>query len=343
MGIILAIILFGFIVFFHELGHFSVAKKNGIDVQEFCLGMGPVLFSKEFKGTRYALRLLPLGGACMMGEDEEATGSEGNFHSKSVWARMAVIVAGPFFNFILAFVMAVILTLMVGYDAPVISDVEKGFPAIEAGLQAGDEIIKIDQKRIHIFREISMYNQFHQGETMEVIYRRDGVEYGVILEPKFDEELQYYRLGISSSGYEEANILSAVQYGAYEVKYWIDYTLASLGMLITGQVGMDQISGPVGIVNLVDDTYDASKSYGAVTVIANMLNLAILLSANLGVFNLVPFPALDGGRLVFLVIEAIRGKKIPPEKEGYFHIVGFVLLMMLMVFVLFNDVMRIFS
>jgi regulator of sigma E protease len=343
LGILLAIILFGFIVFFHELGHFSVAKKNGIEVEEFCLGMGPVLFSKEYKGTRYALRLFPIGGACMMGEDDEATGSDGNFHSKSVWARMAVIAAGPVFNFILAFVMAVILTGLAGYDRPVISDVEEGFPAIEAGLQAGDEIVKIDNKRIHIFREISMYNQFHQGEKMELTYLRDGVKYRTTLEPKFDDELQYYRMGILSSGYEEANLLTSVQYGAYEVKYWIDYTLASLKMLITGQVGVDQLSGPVGIVNLVDDTYEASVSYGVVTVVANMLNLAILLSANLGVFNLLPFPALDGGRLVFLIIEAIRGKKIPPEKEGYFHFAGFALLMILMVIVLFNDVMRIFS
>lgn len=343
MGIILAILLFGFIVFFHELGHFSVAKKNGIEVEEFCLGMGPVLFSKEYKGTRYALRALPIGGACMMGEDDEATGTEGNFHSKSVWARMAVIAAGPIFNFILAFVMAVVLTWLIGYDEPVISSVDEGFPAYEAGMQAGDEIVKIDNKRIHIFREISMYNQFHQGETVEVIYRRDGVEYGVIFEPKYDEELQYYRLGITSGGYKKANFITSLQYGAYDVKYWIDYTLASLRMLITGQVGVDQLSGPVGIVTLVDDTYQQSVSYGVVTVAANMLNLAILLSANLGVFNLLPVPALDGGRLVFLVIEAIRGKRIPPEKEGYFHVVGFALLMILMVVVLFNDVMRIFS
>lgn len=340
MGIILAILLFGFIVFFHELGHFSVAKKNGIEVEEFCLGMGPMLFSKEYKGTRYALRLLPIGGACMMGEDEEATGSQGNFHSKSVWARMAVIAAGPIFNFILAFIMAIVLTMMMGYDKPVVADVEEGYPAIEAGMQAGDEIIKINHKRIHIFREISMYNQFHQGEDLEVTYRRDGEEYTVTLSPKMDDELQYYRVGILSSGYEDANLLTAVQYGAYEVKYWIDYTLASLKMLITGQVGVDQLSGPVGIVNLVDDTYQSSVSYGAVTVIANLLNLAILLSANLGVFNLIPFPALDGGRLVFLILEAIRGKKIPPEKEGYFHMIGFALLMLLMVVVLFNDVAR---
>lgn len=342
MGIILAILLFGFIVFFHELGHFSVAKKNGIEVEEFCLGMGPLLFSKEYKGTRYALRLLPIGGACMMGEDDEATGTEGNFHSKSVWARMAVIAAGPVFNFILAFLMAVVLTMMTGYDKPVVADVEEGYPAIEAGMQAGDEIVKINHKRIHIFREISMYNQFHQGEDLDITYRRDGKEYTVTLSPKMDEELSYYRVGILSSGYEDANLVTAVQYGAYEVKYWIDYTLASLKMLVTREVGIDQLSGPVGIVNLVDDTYQSSVSYGAVAVIANLLNLAILLSANLGVFNLLPFPALDGGRLVFLIIEAIRGKKIPPEKEGYFHMVGFILLMILMVVVLFNDVARLF-
>lgn len=329
-------------MFFHELGHFLLAKKNGIEVEEFCLGMGPTLFSKEFKGTRYALRAFPIGGACMMGEDDEATGSEGNFHSKSVWARMSVIAAGPIFNFILAFVMAVILTSIMGYDKPVITGVDAGFPALEAGLESGDEIVEINGKRIHIFREISMYNQFHQGEEMEVIYLRDGVEYGVLLEPKFDDELGYYRLGITSSGYQKANVLTSVQYGAYSVKYWIDYTLSSLKMMITGQVGIKQLSGPVGIVDMVGETYEASVSYGVVTVVANMLNLAILLSANLGVLNLLPFPALDGGRLVFLVIEAIRGKKIPPEKEGYFHFIGFALLMILMVVVLFNDVMRIF-
>ncbi len=342
MGIIIAILLFSFIVFFHELGHFSVAKKNGIEVEEFCLGMGPVLFSKEYKGTRYALRLLPIGGACMMGEDDEATGATGNFHSKSVWARMAVIAAGPIFNFILAFVMAVAIMLLMGYDKPVIADVEEGYPAVEAGLEAGDEIIKINNKRIHLFREITMYNQFHQGEDLEITYRRDGEEYTTSLTPKFDEELKYYRIGVFRGNYTEANLLTALQYGAYEVKYWIDYTLSSLGMLISGQVGINQLSGPVGIVDLVDETYQTSVSYGTSIVVANMLNLAILLSANLGVFNLIPFPALDGGRLVFLIVEAIRGKKISPEKEGYFHFAGFALLMILMVVVMFNDLGRIF-
>lgn len=342
MGIILAIIIFSFIIFFHELGHFLLAKKNGIDVQEFAIGMGPVLYAREYKGTRYAVRVLPIGGFCAMGEDDEATDSPGNFNNKSVWARISVIAAGPVFNFILAFIFSSILTGMVGYDKPQAGSVEEGYPAKEAGIQAGDTIVKMGDKKIHIFREISVYNQFHQGEEVEVIYRRDGEERTVLLKPKKDEEAGYYRLGISSTGYTKANILTAMQYGVYEVKYWIDVTLGSLKMLVTGQIGIDQMSGPVGIVDVVGSTYEESKSYGGFVVLAELMNLAILLSANLGVMNLLPLPALDGGRLVFLFVEAVRRKRVPPEKEGYVHLVGIMLLMVLMVFVMYNDIRRIF-
>ena len=198
MGIVLAIIIFSFIVFFHELGHFLLAKKNGIDVNEFAIGMGPVLYSREYKGTKYAVRLFPIGGFCAMGEDEEATDSPDNFNNKSVWARISVIVAGPVFNFILAFIFAVILTAMIGYDRPVISDVEKGYPAAEAGMQAGDTIVRIGGRKIYLFREISVYNQFHQGEDVEITYRREGDEKTVTLSPAEDPKLGYYKLGITS-------------------------------------------------------------------------------------------------------------------------------------------------
>lgn len=171
---------------------------------------------------------------------------------------------------------------------------------------------------------------------------RNGKEKTVTLTPKMDKELGYKRLGIGSSGYTKANALTAVKYGGYEVKFWICTTLDSLKMLVTRQIGVNELSGPVGIVNTVDTTYKQSRSYGLFVVIVEMLNLAILLSANLGVMNLLPLPALDGGRLVFLIIEAIRGKRVPPEKEGYVHFAGIVLLMALMVFVMFNDVHRIF-
>ena len=164
--------------------------------------------------------------------------------------------------------------------------------------------------------------------------------YTVTLTPKYDEENQYYRLGISRGANEKAGFFKSLQYGTYEVKYWICTTVSSLKMLIMRKVGIDQMSGPVGIVGVVDETYQASSQYGVLTVIASMLNIAILLSANLGVMNLLPIPALDGGRLVFLFVEAIRRKKIPPEKEGYVHLIGFALLMALMVVVMFNDIRK---
>lgn len=342
MGIILAIIIFSFIVFFHELGHFSLAKRNGIDVEEFSIGMGPTLLSKYYKGTKYCIKLLPLGGSCMMGEDEEVTNAPNNFNNKSVWARISVIAAGPVFNFILAFIFAVILVAMVGYDKPVVEEAEEGSAAQEAGIQAGDRIIRMDNKKINIFREITFYNQFHQGEEVDVTYMRDGKKKTVTVTPKMDEERQMYRLGITGGRQTKANLLTAVQYGIYEVRFWVSTTMESLKMLVTGEIGIKQLSGPVGIVDVVDDSYQQSKSYGLMAVLAQMLNISILLSANLGVMNLLPLPALDGGRLVFLAAEVIRGKRVPPDKEGYVHLVGITLLMLLMVIVMYNDIRRVF-
>ena len=336
MGIILAILIFSFIVFFHELGHFLLAKMNGVEVNEFAIGMGPAIYSREYKGTKYAVRIFPIGGFCAMGEDDEVTESPNNFNNKSVWARISVIAAGPIFNFILAFIFSVILTALVGYDKPVVSGVEEGYLAAEAGIQAGDTIVRMGGKRIHLFREVSVYNQFHQGEEVAVTYRRNGEE------KKEDKELGYERLGISSSGYVKANFLTAMQYGVYVERFWINTTLESLKMLVTGKVGIDQLSGPVGIVDVVDDSYKESRSYGFMAVLAQLLYIAILISANLGVMNLLPLPALDGGRLVFLFAEAVRRKRVPPEKEGYVHLVGIACLMILMVFVMFNDIRRIF-
>ena len=342
MGIVLAILVFGVIVFVHELGHFLLAKANGIRVDEFSIGMGPRLLSWVKGETRYSLKLLPIGGSCMMGEDDADDTSEGSFNSKSVWARISVVAAGAIFNFILALIFAVVIIGFTGYDKPVISGVVEGFPAEEAGMQAGDRIVKMNNKKINLWREVTYYNMFHQGETVDLVYERDGEKYEVTITPKKDEEGSFL-LGVTSpSAYEKANVFTAVQYGVYEVKFWICTTLESLKMLITGGVGVDQLSGPVGIVDVVDDTYQQSKEYGALVVFIQMLNIGILLSANLGVMNLLPLPALDGGRLVFLIVEAIRGKRVPPEKEGIVHGIGMVLLLALMAFVLFNDIKRLF-
>lgn len=342
MGIILAILVFGIIVFIHELGHFLLAKANKIRVDEFSLGMGPRLISFVKGETRYSLKLLPLGGSCMMGEDDVNDMSEGSFNSKSVWARMSVVVAGAAFNFLLALLFSMIVIGYTGYDEPVISGVVEGFPAQEAGLQEGDRIVKMNNKKINIWREISYYNMFHPGETVDLVYERDGEKYETTLTPKKDEDGTYL-IGITSPAqYEKANLLTAVQYGVYEVKFWICTTLESLKMLVTGDVGVDQLSGPVGIVSVVDETYQQTKSYGVIIVIMQMLNIGILLSANLGVMNLLPLPALDGGRLVFMIVEAIRGKRVPADKEGWVHGIGMILLLALMAFVMFNDVKKLF-
>lgn len=342
MGIILAILVFGSIVLVHELGHFLVAKANGIRVDEFAIGMGPKLVGFTKGETTYCVRMLPIGGSCMMGEDDVDDMSEGSFNSKSVWARIAVVAAGAVFNFILAFLFATIIVSYLGYDEPVISDVLPGYSAEAEGMQAGDRITKMNGKNIYLWREITYQNQFHRGETIELVYERDGKEYEVTIVPKQDENGNYL-MGVVSPGVNtKGGLWKAIQYGAYEVRFWINITLESLGQLLTGQVGADQLSGPVGIVNVVDDTYQQSKEYGVMIVIIQMLNIGVLLSANLGVFNLLPFPALDGGRLVFLILEAIRGERISPDKEGLVHAVGMVFLLALMVFVLFNDLKKIF-
>ena len=341
MGIVLAILMFGFIVFFHELGHFLLARKNGIDVDEFWIGMGPTLVHKKIGNTDYCLKLLPIGGACMMGEDEVDDLSEGSFNSKSPWRRLSVIAAGPLFNFILAFVCSIIFIAIIGVDKPIIGNVVEGSPAYEAGLEAGDRIVKINNKSIHIFRDISVYLQLHTGEEIELFYMRDSEKTTVSITPQLTED-GYYMIGIGHTGYEKASILENIKYSVFEVRYWIDSTISGLRMLIGGSVGVDELSGPVGVVNIVDSTYRQTKSGGALLVFVNMLRLAILLSANLGVMNLLPIPALDGGRIVFLIAELIRGKRVPPEKEGYVHLAGMVFLLGLMAFVMFNDVRRIF-
>ena len=343
MGIIIAIILFSFIIIIHELGHFLLAKANGIRVDEFSLGLGPTLAGKEIGGTKFSVKLLPFGGACMMGEDDTDDMSEGSFNSKSVWARISVIAAGPVFNLILAWIMSVVIIAFVGYQPASISGVSEGYSAQEQGMQAGDEIREINGRRVYIWNDISLYTLTHPDETtLEVVYERDGEEYTAVLETRQLEGDASPKLGVISSGSVKPGILGTLEYGVYTVRYWVTYAVDSLRMLVTGQLGVRDMSGPVGIVSAVDGIYQAAAPQGALMVVLNLMNFGVLISANLGVMNLLPIPALDGGRLVFLIVEAVRRKRIPPEKEGMVHFAGFALLMVLMVVVMYNDILRLF-
>ena len=343
MKIIIAILIFSLIIPFHELGHFLLAKKNGIRVNEFCLGLGPCVVGFTKGETKYSLHLFPFGGACMMeGEDTESD-DERAFGKKSVWARMSVVAAGPIFNFIMALVFSVILIGCIGYDKPVLSGVMEGYPAKEAGMEKGDTIEKINNKKIHFWREVNLYLYFHPGEEITVTYNRDGERHEVSMTPRYDEEKGGYYAGFYANAQPtKGNALETLQYGTYYMKYWIDVTFESLRMLVTGKVGVQDMSGPVGIVKTIGDTYEESKTDGGFYVFLSMLNISILLSANLGVMNLLPLPALDGGRLVFLIVEAIRGKRMDPDKEGMVHFIGMVCLMLLMVVIMFSDIRKLF-
>lgn len=352
--IILFLIIFSVVVISHELGHFLIARKNGIRVIEFSVGMGPTIFSFHKGGVKYALKPLPIGGACLFeGEDglenqeEEETvqadRSEGiPFPKAGVWSRIATIFAGPFFNFLLAFVVALILNAFSGADLPTVGKVIENSAAMEAGLQEGDVITRINHERIHFYREVMLISSLNKGETMEVHYERDGQKGVAYVTPKYSEEDHRYYIGIANGGeFLKCNPLQVFQYGFYEVEYWVKLTFKSLGMVLQGQVTKEDVSGPIGIAKLVGDSYDhAEENYGTASAILTMLEIVVLLSVNLGILNLLPFPALDGGRLVFMLIEVVRGKPIPPEKEGMVHFAGLVVLMLLMVFVMYNDIMK---
>ena len=341
MSYILALIIFSAIVIFHELGHFLLAKWNGIEVIEFSLGMGPRLLSHVWGDTRYSLKLLPIGGSCQMVGEEEASDSEGAFGNKSVWARIAVVAAGPVFNFILAWVLALIIVGSVGYDNTMV-DIIPDSAAAEAGMEDGDQIISINGSRTFLYREVSLYSSLHQGQTATVVFERNGEKQTVVLTPK-QSDTGAYLYGFSRTiQREKGGALETVGYSCAEIRYWLKATVESLKMLIGGQVGLEEMSGPVGIVSTIGDTYKESRVDGWYYVTMNMIMIAILLSVNLGVMNLLPIPALDGGRLVFLIIEAIRGKAIPQEKESMVHFTGFVLLMGLMAVILFSDLHKLF-
>ena len=376
LNIVAAILLFGFIVLVHEFGHFLLAKLNGIGVVDFSIGMGPRLVSlvktngtykvkllarpeadalaPESETTVYSLKLLPFGGSCMMvGEDSDVEHPDPNaFGNKPVFARILVIAAGPVFNFILAFLFAIVIVGAVGHDAPVLYGVTEGSPAQEAGLQAGDRITKINGRKIYAYRDVQLYTFSHPGEQMVIHYERpaDGTwetkgafeKRSVTLTPAYSQEYQTYLIGVQFRGYEKVHgIGELISDSVYEVRYCVVSTFDSIRMLVHRQVKVDEaISGPVGIVGMVGETVQEGREVGTKAVVLVLSNWVLLLSSSLGIMNLLPIPALDGGRLLFLLIELVRRKPTDPKIENAVHMAGMMVLMALMVLVLFNDISK---
>ncbi len=352
LNIIVAVFIFGLIILIHEFGHFIFAKLGGIGVIEFSIGMGPRLISFVHGDTRYSLKLLPFGGSCaMVGEDTDDD-SDRSFNSKPVLVRILVIAAGPGFNFLLAFLAAMVIVGMTGHDGTVISGLLEGYPAEEAGLLPGDKITKINTLPVQAHRDISMYLTAHPGREITLYYDRpSGGEWEkdttyerrqATFEPVYSEEYQSYMIGVIFPGYEKAQgIGEFLGDSLYEVKYCIVSTIESIAMLIRGDIkASEAVAGPVQIVSMVGETVEEGRQSGLISLIYVIAQWILLLSASLGIMNLLPIPALDGGRLVFLIIELIRGKPIDPEKEGFINTIGLLVLMALMFVILFNDVFR---
>ncbi len=349
VSIIAFLIIFSIIVIAHEFGHYAIARRNGIRVNEFDIGMGPTLVHWQRGETEFCLKLLPVGGACIfdgMNGLEQEKGEELDEHAfpnAPVWGRIATVFAGPFANFIIGYIFAIIIVAFCGTDLPVIQQIMPDSAAREAGLEAGDTILKVNGESIHVYREVSLISAMNYGEPLTITYSRDGIKDTVTVTPKYSEEYGRYFIGLQGAGeYMKCNPVQVFSYGFYEVEYWVRATIKSLGTIFTGHFSKDDLSGPVGVVKIVDDTYTEAKSYGISSVLLSFLNITTLLSINLGIMNLLPLPALDGGRLVFLLVEALRGKPVPPDKEGLVHLAGFIALFALMVFVLFNDISKFF-
>ncbi len=357
------IIIFSVVVISHESGHFIVAKANGIRVKEFLVGFGPVIFKFKKNETTYKVCLLPLGGACVYdgmdeleedvvnGTDYSASEEDGKqvkdrskFLNASPWARLATLIAGPLFNFILGFIVAFIMVNMIIIREPVATEIMEGGAAEEAGMMAGDRILAIDGQKVYLYDEISVYTSLYRGGDVLITYERNGEVGNLVLKPKYVEEYGRYLFGITNETFvEELHGLDVFRYTWYEMRYNVRMVWKSLGALVTGRLSRENVAGPVGVVNMVGDIIEETSPYGWQTVLVNMLNLTLLLTVNLGIFNLLPVPALDGGRLLFVIIELFRGKPIPPKKEAYVHIAGMVLLLLIVVAVFFNDIHNIFN
>lgn len=354
MSLIITLLIFEFIILVHEWGHFIVAKKSGVFVEEFAIGMGFKLFGKEKNGTLYTLRLFPLGGYCKM-KDEDVSGDDpDSFSNATIFKKLAIVFAGAFMNFVLALSIFAGIALFSGNATTEIAKVSDNFPAKEAGLQQGDIIYKINGSRVHSFQDISFrISRIKKGEAIDLVVIRDNQKLNFKLYPKFDENSNKALIGINPTlkngafakdikGIEKSSFIQNISDGFWNMIFTVKVTIIGLFDLITGQMSIKDMTGPIGLAPVIDKEYDTAMQVSIGATILTMLNIMALLSANIGVFNLLPIPALDGGRILFLLVELVRGKPIPPEKEGNIHFIGFVLIMALGIFIAFKDIFSLF-
>lgn len=342
MSIIIAILIFGFLIFIHELGHYLTARIFKVGINEFAIGMGPKLISRASKktGIVYSLRLLPIGGfVSMVGEDEENE-AENSINKKPVWQRLIVMAAGAVMNLAVGFILTAILVGMLWNSLGNTNIVQLSDSAMENknGIMVGDKIISINGDNIHTDYELQ-YAFMRQGyENLTVKVKRDGktvtlkdVSFVETVKNDKGEDVLRYNFKIER---EEFGVGTFLKHTFYRSTTTVRMIWESVIDLITGKYKLDDLSGPVGITGEIGKAYKASD--GGLTLI----NLSAIIALNLGVMNLLPFPALDGGRIVFLIIEGIRRKPLNRNVEGYIHFAGLALLMLLMLVITFKDVFK---
>jgi len=335
--ILVALLIFGFLIFIHELGHYIFARIFRVSIREFAIGMGPKLITKTSSktGISYSLRLLPIGGfVAMEGEDEESEDPNA-FHRKNVWQRICITVAGAAMNILVG--VLVMSFLVMSQDMLPSTTIAKFHDqeivlSQQSGLQVGDTIVKIDGVRVHIADEV-VYEVMRRGiEPIDVIVRRDGksIELTDVVFPTITEQgtvfgsVDFYVLG------EDVNAVTILKHSFFRATSTIKMIWESLFDLLTGRYGVESVSGPVGVTEVLGEAAEES--------IEDLVYIAVVISMNLGVMNLLPLPALDGGRLLFQLIEVVRRKPVSTKIEGMVHFAGFVLLMILFVVITFKDI-----
>lgn len=345
--LLLFIVILGVVVLVHESGHFLFAKLVGIHVYEFSIGFGPVIFQKEAKDkTKYSLRAIPLGGFVSLAGEEVNVDREKqkgkNLQDKTVWQRFLVMFMGVGFNFIFAFLLLFFIGIIFGSHSlkPVLAEVTNGYPAYEAGLSSGDKVLEINNKKVKYLDDIMLYIQV-EDLSKPLIFKvekenKSIATYTVQARKEINQEKEEtYVLGIAiKANKQEKTLGNAIKYSFDQGCAIFKQMFIVLGNLFTGGISVNQLSGPVGIYSIVG----TMKNEG----INSILYLIALLSINVGVINLLPFPAFDGGRILFLIIEKVKGSPVSTKVENIIHSIGFALLMLLMVYITFNDILKLF-
>lgn len=358
MSVIFAILLFSVLIFVHELGHFTAAKLSGVQVNEFSMFMGPAIWKKQVGETLYAIRCIPIGGYCAMEGEDGGSDNPRSFDKAAWWKRLIFLAAGAAMNFLIGVVLMVIVVLMGSVclpgkqtAVPVIASFED-YATVngENGLQAGDRIVEVDGEKLYSYSDFSMILSLNPGDVHDITVRRNGEK--VVLK---DFLLEKHEVTLENGS---TGLRYGINFTLSTPNFWEKLGMAwnqsldtvrmvrlSLQMLLGGKVGIKDMSGPVGIVSEMSKVAAASDS--KVTALLNMLYFGGFIAINLAVMNLLPIPALDGGRIVCLlitvVVEAITKKKINPKYEGYLHGAGMILLLALMAIIMFKDVIFLFK